>query len=124
VRITYTGDNAAHFAQHLVRVACGGWKEVGGIDLIAALPLQFVHGELKAVLVNLEQPSDTQVIVTFKGMHHLGNVVPHAGFNLACPIAQGERQVRITGLFLPYVLVADQKRGSDNLIRLQFTDVG
>ena len=87
-------------------------------------PHQLVNGELRAVLINLDQALHPHEVVAIEGVHHLGDVVPHLGVDVAGAVAQDQRQVRLAALLLADVLRLNQEHGRDHLVRLQLADVG
>ncbi len=96
-----TGDNGLQLGKHFFRITFRAREIVGEVYLVFLKPPQAMNGELGAVLVNLNQALDLDEVVTVKRIHHLFDVVPHLGFDLARSIGQVKREIRITGFLLP-----------------------
>ena len=71
---------------------------VGEIDFRFPHAPQLVDGELKAVLVLIDQALDFDEVVLLKGVDGIFDVVPHLGFEMAAAVAQGEGQIRLAAL--------------------------
>src|SRR5579863_7641319 len=78
-------------------------KKVRIIDLRITQPAQLVNGDLEAVLVLVEKAFDLEEIILLEGVEGVLNVVPHFGFDLPSAVAQGESEIRFSGLFRLYL---------------------
>ena len=109
---------------HLAGVALGGREVVGELHLALVHAPHLVHGELRAVLVDLDQALHLDEIVAVEGVHHLGHVVPHLGVHLAGAVAEAEREVKLAALLLADLLGPHQEAGGDHPVGLEFVDKG
>ncbi len=97
----------------LVDVLGGLGKIVGEVDLGFTQLAQLVDGELKAVLVLVDETFDLEEVILLEGVENFFDVVPHFGFELAAAVAEREREVRLAGL-LGLDLLADDDEGRGN----------
>jgi hypothetical protein len=79
-----------------------------------------VNRELRPCVVNLKQPFDLDEIVASEGVHHLRDVIPHFGFDLARTVAEQQGKIRFARAFLPDFLGMNQEDGGCNLVRSEF----
>ena len=86
-------------------------KVVGEVDFGFAQLAQLVDGELKAVLVLVDEAFDLKEIVLLEGVEDFFDVIPHFGFELAAAVAESEREVGLAG-FLGLDLLADDDESS------------
>ena len=89
------------------------------IDFGVGDEINFVEGELWAVLEDLKQAFYFDEIVLLKDFDELGRVVPHFGVEFAGAIGKRQRQIGIAGFFLANVFMLDEKCADDGLIRLK-----
>ena len=68
-----------------------------------------MNGELKAVLVLVDEAFDLEEIVLLEGVENFLDVVPHFGFELAAAIAEGQGEIGLTG-FLGLDLLGRRQR--------------
>jgi hypothetical protein len=83
-----------------------------------------VNGELRAVVVNLNEALDADKVVAVESLHDLGHVVPHLGLDVAGAIAQQQRQVRLARLFLPDFLGVHDECGHGRFVGLDLIKIG
>src|SRR5262249_14230056 len=57
-------------------------------------------------------------------LQNLGGVIEHAGIELARAIRQSQMQHRLPALFLADVLIRNEERSVDGLVRLKFAYIG
>jgi len=123
VRVRNRAHDAHQLGEHLVGIALGGGEEIALVHFVVRKPLQLVDGELRPVLVHLQDALHADEVVAVESVHHLGDVIPHLGVHFAALIAQGERQVWFAGLLLPDFLGTHQEAPLHYLVGCQFADV-
>src|SRR2546427_498362 len=75
-----------------------------------------MDGELKPILVLVDQAFDFEEIILLEGLENVVNVIPHLSFQLAGAVSHGEGQIRFAGLFRLDLLSDDNKGRSDDLV--------
>ena len=111
MRILEGRDEGRQGLPEFVDVLGGLGKVVGEIDFGFAQLAQLVDGELKAVLIFVDQAFDLEEVVLLEGVEDFLDVVPHFGFELAAAVAERESQVRLAS-FLGLDLLADDDESS------------
>jgi len=94
---------------------------VGEVDLSFFHAAQLVNGELKTILILIDEPLDLEKVVLLEGEDEFFDVVPHFGFDLARAICQGQRQVRLAIFFCLHLLRRHHEAGRDDLVFLLAT---
>jgi len=89
------------------------------IDLLVLDAAQFVDGELRAIVVKLQQPFHLDEIVAVERVHHLGHVVPHFGVDFAGAVGQQKREIRLAGALLPDLFGVNQKCSGGRFVGFQ-----
>ncbi len=77
-----------------------------------------MNGELKAILVLVDQPFDLEEVVLLEDADEILDVVPHLGFDLSAAIAQNQRQVRLSILLRLHLLRRHHEAGGNDLVFL------
>src|SRR5271165_6306522 len=85
------GQRSPEFADVL-----GGFGEViGEIDFRLFHAAELVNGELKTILVFVDQPLDLEKVVLLESENEFVDVIPHFGFDLAAAVGENQSQVGI-----------------------------
>ena len=113
------GDDGAQFAPHLAGIAEGGREEVPEIHFVVSDAAEFVDGELRAVVVELQKALHLDEIVAVERVHHLGHVVPHFGVDFAGAVGQQKREIRLAGALLPDLFGVNQKCSGGRFVGFQ-----
>jgi hypothetical protein len=83
VRVREGGDVAAELGGHGGDVVLGGWDKVGGVDFGGGGETHLGEGDLELALVLGDLALDLDVAAGGAGGEGVGEVFPHAGFELA-----------------------------------------
>lgn len=83
-----------------------------------------MHRELRPVLENLKQALDAHEVVTLECFQGVRGVVPHLRVEFAGAIGQGQRKIRLARFLLTDVLVMNQERSRDGLVRFDLGHIG
>ena len=95
----------------------GGLRQIiGEVNFRIAQAAKFVDGDLKAVLIFVEQPFDFEEVVLLEGIDCVLDVIPHFGVELAGAVTENERQIWLSGLLRLDLLGNDHESRSDDLI--------
>ena len=101
-------------APELADILGGLGQVVGEVDFGFVQAAQLVDGDLKTVLVFVEQAFDFDEVVLLEGVDGFLDVVPHLGFELAGAIREHQGQVRLAGFLRLHLLGNDHEvRGDD-----------
>src|SRR5215472_7909100 len=100
----------------LVDILRGFGQIISKLDFRLTQLAQLMNGELKPLLVLVDQTFNFKKIVLLKSVEHFLDVIPHLGFQLTASVAQGQRQVRLTGLLRLDLLRHHNEGGGDDLI--------
>src|SRR5208337_5265721 len=95
LRILERGDKLGQRPPELADVLGGFRQVVGEVDLSFFHAPQLVNGELKAILVLVDESLDLEEVFLLEDVDEFFDVVPHLGFDLAGAIGQGQSQVRL-----------------------------
>ena len=74
-----------------------------------------MDGDLKSVVVFVEQAFDLDEVFLLKGAEGILDVVPHLGFELTGTVAKCQSQVRLAGFLGLDLLGNHHKAGNDGL---------
>src|ERR1700720_2657262 len=86
MRVLERRDEVSEGLPKVVDILCSLGKIVGEFDLRLAELTYLVDGELKAVLIFVDQTLDFEEIVLLEGIEHFFDVVPHLGFELSAAV--------------------------------------
>ena len=107
----------------LVDVFRSLWEVIRKINFRIAHLAQLVDGELKTVLVLVEQAFGLDEVVLLEYVDRVFDVIPHLGFELAAAIAEHERKIRLSCL-LGLDLLGDHHEGGSNHLILVLAAIG
>jgi hypothetical protein len=66
-----------------------------------------MNGKLQTILMNLDEASNPDEVITFESVHDVGHVIPHPSFDIAGAIAKNKRQSGFARFLLPYIFLLD-----------------
>ena len=75
-----------------------------------------MNGNLKTILIFVEQTLDLDEVVLLEGVQGVCDVVPHFGFQLSGTIAEGQREIGLSGLLGLDLFGNDYEAGGEDLI--------
>ena len=101
-----------------VDIFCGLRQVIGKFDFRFAQLAELVDGELKTVLVFVDEALDLEEIVLLEGFEDFLDVVPHFGFELSGAVAESQSQIRLSGFLGLDLLGDDDEAGCDDLVFL------
>src|SRR5208282_4893009 len=91
---------------------------IGEVDFRFFHAAELVNGELKTVLVLVDQPLNLEKVVLLEGQNEFVDVIPHLGFDLAAAIGENQRQVWFAIFFGLHLLGGHYETGGDDLVFL------
>src|ERR1700681_1042420 len=91
---------------------------VSEIDFGLCHAAEFVDGQLKSILVFVDQTLDLEEVVLLEAEDKLIDVVPHFGFELAAAISQDQGQIRLAIFLSLYLLRGHYEAGGNDFILL------
>ncbi len=116
VRVREGVDVAAELGGHGGDVVLGGGNEVGGVDLGGGGQAHLGEGDLILALIFRDLALDFDVAASRAGLEDVGEVFPHAGFELAGLVGEGEGEVLAAGLPVARGDGRDEEVAGDGLI--------
>src|SRR5215471_18195065 len=88
----------------LLDVLVGLRQVIRKINFRIAQATKLVHGELKAILIPVDESLHLDEIIGVKGIQNLFNVVPHLGLKLSGTVAEDKRKIRLAAFLGLYLL--------------------
>ena len=79
MRIGDRRGESAQFQPHFIPIARRCRKIIREVHFAVVHPVDGVHGQLRPVVEDLDQPFHLDEVVALEGLHHFGYVVPHLG---------------------------------------------
>ena len=77
-----------------------------------------MNGELKTILVFVDETFDLEEIVLLEDVDEFFDVVPHFGFDLAAAVGQDQGQIRLAIFLRLDLLRRHHEAGGDDLVFL------
>ena len=109
-------DVAAELGGHGGDVVLGGGDEVGGVDLGGGGEAELGEGDLELALVLRDLALGFDVAAGGAGLESFGEVFPHAGFELAGLVGEGEGEVLAACLAIAGADGRDAEEAGDGLV--------
>src|SRR5215468_7393720 len=118
MRILQRGYEVAQAFPKFINVLSCFWEVVSEFDFCIGQSAQLMNGELKTILVLVQQALNFEKVILLKGVESTLHVVPHFGFKLTAAIAQDEREIRLARLLGFHLFRHHNEAGNDDLIFL------
>jgi hypothetical protein len=116
VGILEGGDVAAELGGHGGDVVLSGGDEVGGVDFRVSDGTHLGDGDLELAVVPGDLTLNLDVAAARAMLEDVGEVVPHAGFELAGFVGQGEGQILAAALAVAGAEGGQAEEAGDGLI--------